>query len=229
VDDLTHAIALSLGIGWASGINLYAAVLILGLLGASGNLDLPPGLEVATNPLVIFAAGFMYLVEFFTDKIPGVDTVWDGLHTFVRIPAGAMLAAAALGDLGRGAEVAAALLGGGLATASHAAKAGSRVLINTSPEPFTNWAASIAEDVAVVAGLFLALNHPVLFLVLLAAFLLLLAWLLPRLWRGIAGLLRTVGRWFGTRAEGSPGAPAGGRDAAGTAGGAARRPRDPPR
>lgn len=215
MDDLTHTIALSLGAGWASGINLYAAILVLGLLGASGNLDLPPGLEVVSNPLVIFAAGFMYLVEFFTDKIPGVDSLWDGLHTFVRIPAGAMLAAGAVGDLGTGAEVAAALLGGGMATASHAAKAGSRVLINSSPEPFSNWGASIAEDVSVVAGLFLALNHPILFLVLLAVFLLFLAWLLPRLWRGIKGLARRVGSLFGGRGGAPQGPAATGRTDAG--------------
>ncbi|WP_207280552.1 DUF4126 domain-containing protein [Thiocystis violacea] len=197
VDDLTQTLALALGAGWASGINLYAAVLMLGLLGTSGHLDLPPGLEILTDPLVLLAAGAMYMVEFVADKIPGVDTAWDSLHTFVRIPAGAMLAAGAIGDLGPGADLAAALLGGGLAAASHAAKSGTRVLINTSPEPFTNWAASVTEDVGVVAGLFIAINHPAVFLGLLALFLLMLVWLLPKVWRGIKRVFRFVARLFG--------------------------------
>ncbi|MBK1716407.1 hypothetical protein CKO27_01860 [Thiocystis violacea] len=197
MDDLTQTLALALGAGWASGINLYAAVLMLGLLGTSGHLDLPPGLEILTDPLVLLAAGAMYMVEFVADKIPGVDTAWDSLHTFVRIPAGAMLAAGAIGDLGPGADLAAALLGGGLAAASHAAKSGTRVLINTSPEPFTNWAASVTEDVGVVAGLFIAINHPAVFLGLLALFLLMLVWLLPKVWRGIKRVFRFVARLFG--------------------------------
>ena len=138
----------------------------------------------------------MYLVEFFADKVPGVDTAWDTLHTFIRIPAGAILAASAVGDVGAGTELAAGLLGGGMAAASHAVKAGSRVLINTSPEPFTNWTASVVEDLGVVAGLLLALNHPVVFLALLAVFLLALVWLLPKLWRGIKRVFGALARWF---------------------------------
>lgn len=196
MDDLTQTLALSLGAGWASGINLYATILVLGFLGATGRMELPEGMEVLTDPLVMFAAGFMYLVEFFTDKVPGVDTAWDTLHTFIRIPAGAILAASAVADVGAGAELAAAILGGGMAAASHATKAGTRVLINSSPEPFTNWTASVVEDFSVVAGLLLALNHPVLFLVLLASFLVLLVWLLPKLWRGIKRVFGAVTRWF---------------------------------
>lgn len=200
MDDLTQTLALSLGAGWASGINLYAAILVLGLLGTTGRMALPEGMEVLADPLVMFAAGFMYLVEFFTDKVPGVDTVWDTLHTFVRIPAGAMLAAGAVGDAGLGAELAAALLGGGMAAASHATKAGTRMLINTSPEPFTNWTASILEDFSVVAGLLVAVNYPIVFLVLLVLFLLLLIWLLPKLWRGIKRIFGTIAGWLrGTR------------------------------
>lgn len=197
MEDLTQTLALSLGAGWASGINLYASILVLGFLGATGRMDLPEGMEVLADPLVMFAAGLMYLIEFFTDKIPGVDTAWDTLHTFIRIPAGAILAASAVGDVGAGAEIAAAILGGGMAAASHATKAGARVLINTSPEPFTNWTASIVEDFSVVAGLLVALNHPALFLVLLAVFLLFLVWLLPKLWRGIKRIFGAVGRWLG--------------------------------
>ena len=149
------AIALMLGAAWASGINLYAAILVLGWLAGSGQVDLPPDLQVLSNPAVMLAAGGMYLVEFFTDKIPGVDTGWDALHTFIRIPAGALMAAgAAQGlDMGQAAELMALLVGGGVAATSHATKAGTRVLINTSPEPFSNWGASVAEDLSVVAGL----------------------------------------------------------------------------
>jgi hypothetical protein len=207
MEDLTQTLALALGAGWASGLNLYAAVLVLGFLGATGRMDLPEGLEVLTDPLVMFAAGFMYLVEFFADKVPGVDTAWDTLHTFVRIPAGALLAAGAVGDLGAGTELAAALLGGGMAAASHAAKSGTRVLINTSPEPFSNWAASITEDFAVVAGLLAAVNHPLVFLAVLAVFLLLLIWLLPKLWRGIKRVFGALIRLFRTGGKGEGGEP----------------------
>jgi len=197
VDDLTQTLALTLGASWASGINLYAAILVLGFLGATGSVTLPAGLELLSDPLVMIAAGAMYLVEFFTDKVPGVDTAWDGLHTFIRIPAGALMAAGAVGDVGPAAELAVALVGGGVAAASHAAKAGTRVLINTSPEPFTNWAASITEDIGVVGGLLLALKHPVVFLALLALFFILLIWLLPKLWRGVRRVFGAVGRLFG--------------------------------
>jgi hypothetical protein len=205
LEDITQTLALTLGAGWASGINLYAAILVLGFLGATGRMDLPAGLEVLSDPLVMFAAGLMYVVEFITDKVPGVDTGWDTLHTFVRIPAGALLAAGAIGDLGLGAELAAGIMGGGMAAASHAAKAGTRVLINTSPEPFTNWTASILEDFAVVAGLITAINHPVVFLVLLVLFVTLLIWLLPKLWRGIKRVFGAMARLFGARRRSGPG------------------------
>ena len=199
MDQLHHIagiIALTMGVAWASGINLYASILVLGVLGATGNMVLPQELAILTNPLVLGAAGVMYVVEFITDKIPGVDTGWDSIHTFIRIPAGALLAAGAVGDVNPAVALAAGILGGGLAAGSHAAKAGTRVLINTSPEPFTNWAASIGEDIAVVAGLWTALHHPLLFIVLLVIFLLLLVWLLPKIWRGIKGMFKAIGRFF---------------------------------
>ncbi len=194
---LVSTLAMTMGVGWASGINLYAALLMLGLGGATGNIALPADLQVLQNPLVIGAAGVMYAVEFFADKIPGVDTGWDGLHTFVRIPAGALLAAGAVGEVTPALEIAAGIMGGSLSATSHAAKAGTRILINTSPEPVTNWTASITEDVAVFGGLWAALNHPYIFLGLLLAFLLLMVWLLPKLWRGIALLLRKLGELLG--------------------------------
>jgi len=203
LDQISQTLALAMGAAWGSGINLYATILMLGLLATTGNIQLPPGLDILTDPVVLFAAGAMYITEFVADKIPGVDTGWDALHTFIRIPAGALLAAGALGDVTPALTLAAALMGGGLAAGTHATKAGSRVLINTSPEPFSNWMASVSEDIAVVAGLWTALNHPTLFLVLLFVFILLMIWLLPRLWRGIKTVFRKLGEWFGGK-KGTP-------------------------
>ena len=199
LDSVANIIALTMGVGWASGINLYAAIFMLGLMGATGSIVLPPDLLVLTNPLVLLAAGAMYLVEFVTDKIPGVDTTWDALHTFVRIPAGALLAAGAVGDVNPGVALAAAILGGGLAAGAHATKAGARALINTSPEPVSNWSASVAEDLLVVAGLWTALHYPWLFIGLLALFVLLMIWLLPKLWRGIKRVFAAIGQWLGPK------------------------------
>lgn len=196
---VVETIALTMGVAWASGINLYAAVFMLGYLGGNGYIDLPPGLEMLSDPLVLVAAGFMYCVEFFADKTPGVDTGWDALHSFIRIPAGAVLAAGAIGDLAPGAEVAALLVGGSLSAATHATKAGGRVMINTSPEPFSNWVASIAEDLLVIGGLWTALYNPWLFLIALAVFIALMIWLLPKLWRGIKRVARAIASFFGAR------------------------------
>ncbi len=198
---LIHTLALTMGVAWASGINLYAAVAVLGLAGNAGYVQLPDTLAIVQDPLVIIAACFMYCVEFFADKIPGVDSTWDALHTFIRIPAGAMLAAGAVGDVTPALAVAAGLVGGGITAATHATKAGSRMLINTSPEPFSNWFASIAEDLAVFAGLWAALAHPVIFLILLVIFLLTLWWLLPKVWRGVKTVFRKIAALFGRRPE----------------------------
>ncbi|NOX52781.1 MAG: DUF4126 domain-containing protein [Gammaproteobacteria bacterium] len=195
---LIQVIALTMGAAWASGINLYATVAILGLAGTSGYVELPSTLEIVQDPLVILAAGFMYCVEFFADKTPGVDSGWDALHTFIRIPAGAMLAAGAVGDVSSAMAIAAGLLGGGVTAATHATKAGSRLLINTSPEPFSNWTASIAEDIAVFAGLWAVFNHPILFLFAFVLFLVLIIWLMPKLWRGIRAIGRKIAGWFGS-------------------------------
>ncbi|MBU0501335.1 MAG: DUF4126 domain-containing protein [Gammaproteobacteria bacterium] len=205
-----ETLSLMLGSAWAAGINLYAAVFVLGYLAHTGAATLPPSLEVLADPLVMVIAGVLYLVEFFADKTPGVDTGWDALHTFIRIPAGAALAAGmAQGiDVGPAAEFAALLIGGGLAATSHFTKAGTRVIINTSPEPFSNWTASIAEDVAVIGGLWTALYHPVVFLALLLVFVLLSIWLLPRIWRALKGVARAIGRFFGRGGGGAEGPPA---------------------
>jgi hypothetical protein len=183
---------------------MYAAIAMLGILGATGHMVLPPGLEPLTEPLVIGAAGFMYCVEFFADKTPGVDTGWDAIHTFLRIPAGAVLAAMAMGEVSLAAQIAAGLIGGTLTAATHATKAGARVIINTSPEPVSNWGASLAEDVAVLAGLWVALNYPWLFLTLLVIFVALMIWLLPKLWRGIKAVFATLARWMRGGDAGKP-------------------------
>lgn len=199
LEQITALIALTMGVGWASGINLYATILMLGLMANMGHLQLPAGLEIVADPMVLMAAGFMYCVEFFADKIPGVDTGWDALHTFIRIPAGAALAAGAVGDMNEAVIVAAALVGGSLSATSHALKAGGRVMINTSPEPVTNWTASVAEDLAVFGGLWAALNHPVAFLIALVLFIALVIWLLPKIWRGVKKVFAFLVRLFGGR------------------------------
>ena len=196
-EGLIATLALTMGASWASGINLYAVLLVLGFGGATGNIDLPADLQVLENPLVLAAAGLMYCVEFFADKIPGVDTGWDAIHTFIRIPAGAMLAASAVGDVSPVMEIAAAIVGGGLATTSHATKAGTRMLINTSPEPVSNWGASFTEDLLVLGGLWTALNHPGVFLVLLFLFIVLAIWILPKLWRLLKYILKKIRAFFG--------------------------------
>jgi len=198
LDQISTTLALSMGLAWASGINLYATLFTLGYLANTGNIDLPPDLQIVANPMVMGAAGLMYCVEFFADKTPGVDTGWDAIHTFIRIPAGAMLAAGAIGDLNPAVELAAAIMGGSLAAGSHATKAGSRVLINTSPEPFSNWAASISEDVVVILGVWASINHPVLFLIALALFILLMIWLLPKIWVGIKRVFGFIMNLFRT-------------------------------
>lgn len=198
---LISVISLTMGVAWASGLNLYAAILVLGLGGSAGGIDLPENLQIVQDPAVILAAGLMFAVEFFADKVPGVDTGWDALHTFIRIPAGALLAANAVGDVSPALQLAAGIAGGSVTSVTHAAKASTRVLINTSPEPVTNWAASISEDLAVFGGLWVALNHPLLFLALLVVFLLALIWLLPKLWRGIARIFRKIGQWLGLSKE----------------------------
>jgi hypothetical protein len=201
LEPIIKTIALTMGVAWASGINLYAAILVLGILGSSGNITLPHQLMILTDPLIVTAAGVMYAVEFFADKIPGVDNGWDAIHTFIRIPLGALLAAAAVGEINPSVAIAAALVGGGMAASTHAAKSGARVLINTSPEPITNWITSLGEDGAVVVGLWTALHYPLLFVGFLFAFILLLVWLLPRIWKGVMKVLSMLVTLFRPKQE----------------------------
>jgi hypothetical protein len=183
--DLASLTALAAGLGWASGLRLYALVFVLGLLARFAGVQLPGGLEVLAHPLVLGLAGILLVVEFLADKLPYVDSLWDGIHTFVRIPAGAALAAAVMAD-----QVAMALLGGGLAAGTHLAKAGVRAAINTSPEPVSNVTASLGEDALTAGGLWLLFTHPLWFLAALALFVLVAAWLLVRFWRLLRGVFR---------------------------------------
>jgi hypothetical protein len=177
------ALAIALGAGWASGLNTYAVVLVLGLAQLFGLATLPHDLQVLGSPWVLAAAAALFALNFLADKIPYVDSLNDVLHTVVRIPAGALLAFGAADQTTPEIAVIAALLGGTLAAGTHIAKTGSRALINTSPEPFSNIAASVTTDALVIAGLVLAITHPITFMCLLALFVAGLIWLLPKLVR----------------------------------------------
>ncbi|MFC5500319.1 DUF4126 domain-containing protein [Caenimonas terrae] len=194
--DTPHLLALAAALGWASGIRLYAAVFLVGAAGAMGWVDLPQGLRILQHPGVLAAAGFMCFVEFFADKIPVVDTVWDAVHTLIRIPAGAALAAGALGADGSAMAWIAALLGGSLAATSHAAKMTTRAAVNTSPEPFSNIAVSLAEDGFVVFMLWLSATHPLLFAVALAVTLVVAVVLMVVLVKFLKTVLRGLSRFL---------------------------------
>src|SRR5687767_795246 len=178
-----EALSLAMGTAWTSGINLYATVAALGIAGRSEMINLPPDLQVLTHPAVIAVACLMYVIEFFADKVPYVDSGWDILHTFIRVPAGAVLAARSIGDMNPALELAALLAGGTVALAAHGTKASVRLAINVSPEPFSNWFASVTEDVAVFGSIWLMFNHPIVLLVLLLIFLATIAWLMPKIYR----------------------------------------------
>jgi len=178
-----EALSLAMGTAWTSGINLYATLAALGIAGRSEMIHLPPELQVLTHPAVIAIACIMYVIEFFADKVPYVDSGWDVLHTFIRVPAGAVLAAKSLGDMNPALELVALLAGGTVALAAHGTKATVRLAINTSPEPFSNWAASFAEDVTVLGSIWMIFNHPILMLILVVSFMALIVWLVPKLFR----------------------------------------------
>lgn len=187
--DLAGLLALAAGLGWASGLRLYTTLFVLGLAGRLGWIVLPPGLHLLEHSWVLGAAGLMLTIEFFADKIPLLDSVWDTVHTFIRIPAGAALAALVFGGQGIEWQTAMAIMGGTLAAGTHFTKAGARAMINASPEPFSNVAASFSEDIVVISGLWLMFAHPWLMLALLLLLVIAAAWLLPKLWRGIEGLI----------------------------------------
>lgn len=194
------SLATAAGLGWASGIRLYAVVFFLGLLQFFGIYHLPENLQTLGSPWVMGAAGFMFLVEFLADKIPGFDSVWDAAHTFIRIPAGALLAAAAVAGGDPGMSIAAGILGGAVAAGSHVTKASTRALMNTSPEPVSNWTASASEDALSIGAVWTALFHPMIALGLLIVFFILAIWLLPKIWRGLKRVLTSIRQLLGSPA-----------------------------
>ena len=199
--DTWQLIALAAALGWASGIRLYAVLFVVGAAGYAGWVDLPEHLQILAHPMVLAASGFMVFAEFFADKIPGFDSVWDVVHTLIRIPAGAALAAGVFGDSPPAWTLTAAILGGTLAAGSHFTKAGTRMVINTSPEPVSNWLASLGEDLLAGALIYLALAYPLAALALVAVLLAFSIWWLPKLWRFIRTMIERIGQWA-TRSSG---------------------------
>jgi hypothetical protein len=195
--DTAHLFALAAALGWASGLRLYAVVFLTGLAGWLGWLPLPSGLQVLQHPAVLVAAGTMLAVEFLADKIPWVDSLWDALHTFIRIPAGAALAAGVFGADAGAWTLIAALAGGGLAATAHAAKTTVRAAANTSPEPFSNLALSLLGDAAVPAMLWLAWQHPLVFFAALAVALVLMVGVTVLLFKFLRSLLGGLKKHFG--------------------------------
>jgi hypothetical protein len=189
-------LSLALGSAWTSGINLYATVTVLGLLQKFGATRLPGGLDVLDNWWIIGVAGFLYLVEFFADKIPYVDSVWDVVHTFIRVPAGAIIAYGATNQMDSGIHVIATLLGGGLAFSSHGTKAALRATANVSPEPVSNWILSLAEDAIAIVGSILAVFAPVLIAVVLIIFLIFFVWFMPKFLRAVRRLFSGISAIF---------------------------------
>ncbi|MCK6386021.1 MAG: DUF4126 domain-containing protein [Zoogloea sp.] len=188
--DLASLAALAAGLGWASGLRLYALVFVLGALARFGGVQLPGGLGVLAHPLVLGISGLLLLVEFFADKLPWLDSAWDAVHTFIRIPAGAALAAAVMGDQGGALQVAMGLVGGTLAAGTHLAKAGARAAINTSPEPVSNVTTSLGEDVLFAGGMWALVHQPLLFLAGLAVFFIVALLLIWALWKFIKRVFR---------------------------------------
>jgi hypothetical protein len=198
--DWFSTLSLALGSAWTSGINLYATITVLGLLEKFAGVKLPGGLDVLGNWWIIgFAAG-LYAVEFFADKIPYLDSLWDVIHTFIRVPAGVIVAYAATNDLDPSIYIPATLVGGGLALTSHGTKAAVRVGANLSPEPVSNWILSFVEDIIAIGGTLLAVFAPVVVVIVLALFLIFFFWFFPKVFRairklfsGAAALLRGEG------------------------------------
>lgn len=197
--DAPQLLALAAALGWLSGIRLYAAVFVVGAVGFAGWIELPPGLQVLQHPGVLAASGFMCLVEFFADKVPVVDSIWDTVHTVIRIPAGAALAAAALGADSQAMAWIAALLGGTLAATSHATKMTTRAAVNTSPEPFSNVAVSLLEDGFTLFMLWLAAEHPVIFAIALVLSIVTAIVLLVLLVKFLRVVLRGLSDFFAGR------------------------------
>ena len=203
--DMPSLVALAAALGWASGLRLYAVVFLVGLMGVAGWIALPPGLAVLQHPAVLLVSGFMLLVEFFADKIPWIDSLWDTVHSVIRIPVGALLAAGVFGADSAAMGLVAGILGGSLAATAFATKATTRAAINTSPEPFSNWLASFFEDGLAVVVMWLATQYPVTFGIVLAVMLVLSVLLLIVLWKFLQLVIRKLRQTFGN----APAAPSG--------------------
>lgn len=187
-------LALASGLSWASGFRLYATVFIVGMLAKFELVTLPASLDILTHPVVLTLAGALAVIEFLADKVPYIDSAWDSIQTFIRIPAGALLAMGAINSSDPMIATVSALLGGTMTGMTHATKTGSRAMINTSPEPVSNVAASVAEDTVFLAGGWLALMHPAVFIGVLLGFIMLMLWLIPKLWRGIKSVFSNIGK-----------------------------------
>lgn len=189
-------LSLALGSAWTSGINLYATVTVLGLLQKFGAAKLPGGLDVLDNWWIIGVAGGLYVIEFVADKVPYVDSVWDVIHTFIRIPAGAVVAYAATNQLDASVYIPAALLGGGLAFSSHGTKAALRAGANLSPEPVSNWVLSLVEDFIAFVGTLLAVFAPLIIAGVLIVFVLTFLWFFPKVFRAVRRLFKAAGAFL---------------------------------
>jgi Domain of unknown function (DUF4126) len=194
--DMPALLALAAALGWASGLRLYAVLFMVGMAGQLGWMELPHGLQVLQHPAMLAASGAMLFVEFFADKIPGLDSLWDVLHSVIRVPGGAALAAGVFGADNATMAVVAGLLGGSLAATSLAGKATTRAAVNTSPEPFSNVAVSLLEDGLVVGALWLAVQHPLLFAVALVVTLVLTVLLIVVLFKFLRAIGRRLATWF---------------------------------
>ena len=194
--DAISIIGIALGSAWTSGINLYATVTVLGLLQHFTSIKLPGGLDVFDNWIIIGVAAALYLIEFFADKIPYLDSVWDVVHTFIRVPAGAIIALAATTELDPTIQVVAFLIGGGLALSSHGTKATLRAAANLSPEPVSNWVLSIVEDIIAVAGVIIAVVSPIVIIIIIAIFLVLFFWIAKKVVTKLIQMMRAVKNFF---------------------------------
>ena len=198
MDQLAN-IAMAGALAWASGIRLYAVLFLIGLAGRFTLFGWQPphAFHILSHPIILGSTGFLLFIEFFADKIPGLDSVWDAIHTFIRIPAGALLAAGVIGATdGEAWALAAALLGGSITAGTHFMKAGGRAAINTSPEPVSNWIASFTEEAAVLGGLWMAVQHPVVFLLLLVLFVIVAIWVIPKIFRFAAAIFKRIASWI---------------------------------
>ena len=199
--DMPSLLALAAALGWASGFRLYAVVFLVGMMGVLGWMPLPPGLAVLQNPLVLTVSGAMLLVEFFADKVPWVDSAWDAVHAFIRVPGGALLAAGVFGADNATMAVVAGLLGGSLSATALATKMTTRAAVNTSPEPFSNWGLSFFEDGLVVGVVWLATQYPLAFGIALVVMLALSALLLVVLFKFLRAVLRRISSFFSDSAK----------------------------